>query len=115
MSIFRRDEIVKEIRFETFASGGPGGQHANRNATAVRAIHVPTGISAIARESRSQYKNREMAIDRLLQKLEKRMQRVKPRHRTKVPSRIVQERLTKKRQQSSKKELRRKVDTSSTD
>ncbi len=58
-----------EFRFETMRSSGPGGQHVNKTASAVRVVHVPTGIHAIAQEERSQHRNRKLALSRLLEKL----------------------------------------------
>ena len=58
-----------EFRFETMRSSGPGGQHVNKTASAVRVTHVPTGIHAIAQEERSQHRNRKLALSRLLEKL----------------------------------------------
>jgi peptide chain release factor len=56
---------LKDVRFETFRAGGPGGQHQNTTDSAVRAIHIPTGTRAVARDERSQHRNRETAIERL--------------------------------------------------
>jgi peptide chain release factor len=56
---------ISEVRFETAKAGGPGGQHVNKTETAVRAVHVPTGKSAIARGKRSQLINKKLAIARL--------------------------------------------------
>ncbi len=55
----------KDIRFETMRASGPGGQHVNKTETAVRATHVPTGLSATAQEERSQYLNKKLALTRL--------------------------------------------------
>ena len=52
---------------EHFArSGGPGGQHVNKVSTAVTVIYRPLGISVTAQETRSQYRNRQLAIHRLI-------------------------------------------------
>lgn len=53
------------LRFETMRAGGPGGQHQNKTASAVRVTHVPTGLVAIARDGRSQHQNRQLALRRL--------------------------------------------------
>lgn len=54
-----------EVTFESFRAGGPGGQHQNTTDSAVRATHRPTGLTAIAREMRSQHRNKALAIKRL--------------------------------------------------
>lgn len=54
-----------EVRFETMRAGGPGGQHQNVTDSAVRAVHLPTGLAAIARDGRSQHANRKVAFERL--------------------------------------------------
>jgi peptide chain release factor len=53
------------VRFETFRSGGRGGQNVNKVETGVRAIHVPTGISVICTDERSQHINKRTALKRL--------------------------------------------------
>ncbi|MGJ4907121.1 peptide chain release factor H [Bradyrhizobium sp. HKCCYLS2033] len=54
-----------DVRFESFRAGGPGGQHQNKTESAVRAVHVPTGLVAIARDGRSQHRNKALALARL--------------------------------------------------
>ncbi len=56
---------LADIRFETLRAGGPGGQHQNKTDSAVRAVHVPTGLSTLARDERSQHRNKSLAVQRL--------------------------------------------------
>ncbi len=67
----KKKNIEKEIKIETFKSSGKGGQHANKTETAVRIVHLPTGVCAISRNERSQVLNKENAIKVLNSKVAK--------------------------------------------
>jgi protein subunit release factor A len=98
---------AKEIRVDCYKSGGPGGQHKNKRATAVRVTHVRTGVVAIAEEERSQQANKARALARLAEKLRLRFKKKKPRIRT-AKTRASRERvLSWKKQHGAKKHLRR--------
>ena len=100
----------KDIKIEFYRASGPGGQHRNTTDSAVRIRHLPTGIVAQASENRSQFQNREVAMERLLIALERRERKVKKRISTRVPKRTKEDRLTGKRITSEKKRLRTTID-----
>ena len=55
----------EQVRFETFRSGGKGGQNVNKVESGVRAVYLPTGQAVECTEERSQYANKQKALARL--------------------------------------------------
>ena len=55
----------QDFRYETFRSGGKGGQNVNKVETGIRVIHIPTGISVTSTKERSQYMNKKDAIRKI--------------------------------------------------
>ncbi len=58
----------KDIQYQAMRSSGAGGQHVNKVSSAIRATHLPTGLSVVAMDSRSQHQNKKLATERLLDK-----------------------------------------------
>lgn len=59
----------KDVRVDTYRSGGAGGQHVNKTDSAVRLTHIPTGVVAACQNERSQQKNKSTAKKMLIAKL----------------------------------------------
>ncbi len=59
----------EDLRVDTFRSSGAGGQHVNKTESGVRFTHLPTGIVSESTDTRSQHKNREIALQRLYSKV----------------------------------------------
>ncbi len=107
-------EILKrQVVVETYRSSGPGGQRKNKTETAVRLRHLPSGITVIATEYRSQAQNRKLAFERLARRLAKLNQPKRRRVATSVPPGVIERKKEQKRIIAAKKSLRRKIDRTS--
>jgi len=106
------EALRREVTITTLRGSGPGGQHRNKVETAVRIVHIPTGITVLASEHRSQYRNRELAFERLRDRLIARNKRPKPRTKTRRTRASIEKRLERKRRQAQKKHWRRQASSS---
>ena len=102
------EDLLKECRIDTFRASGKGGQHVNKTESAIRLSHMPTGIVITCQDERSQHRNKQIALDRLRQKLEVLNKRRKKRIPTKPTKTSAEKRILSKKKQSEKKDLRKK-------
>ena len=102
------EKLLAECRVDFLRAGGPGGQHQNTTESAVRLTHEPTGISVLARDQRSQHRNRKIALERLRRRLEEYNRPPKKRKKTRPTRASERRRLKDKAHRARKKKLRKK-------
>jgi ribosome-associated protein len=120
---------VSEIELRFSRSSGPGGQHAQKTETRVEAtfdVEASTGLTdtqkarvlrragpvlrAVAQDERSQARNRELAIERIVSSLREALKVPRRRRPTKPSAAARERRLEQKRRRSETKQLRRPPD-----
>jgi len=104
------DELLRDCEVSAFRATGPGGQGVNTTDSAVRMKHAPTGITVTSRESRSQFRNRQLCLQKLHEIFVYRAQPPKIRKKTQIPLRVKEKRLQDKRIISRKKADRKRID-----
>ena len=104
--------LQKNVEIDYYKSSGPGGQRKNKAETAVRLRHIPSGIMVVATDHRFQSKNKELAFQRLKERLEEENREDKPRITISLPLRAKKRKEEDKRMHSQKKSLRKKIELS---
>jgi hypothetical protein len=102
--------LLLECEESFYIGGGPGGQHRNKTASAVRLVHRPTGVTVTATERRSQAQNRAAAVERLRAALAPMVRRPKVRRPTRPGRGAKERRLAEKKRNSQRKASRRGED-----
>jgi ribosome-associated protein len=118
---------VAEIELRTSRSSGPGGQHANVTASRVEAVfdvqastalseaqkariaaRLGPRVTASAQDTRSQLRNRELALERLAERLAAALEVARPRHKTRPTTASRRKRVEAKRRRGETKRARRR-------
>jgi ribosome-associated protein len=122
---------LSEIEIRASRSSGPGGQHANVTASRIEAVFdvrassvlsdaqkarisakLGPRVTAVAQDARSQARNRELALQRLAQRLREALHVARPRTKTRPTLSSKRRRLDDKRRRGDSKRARRRPDTS---
>lgn len=101
-------DLGKECDVTPYKSSGPGGQKKNKTESSVRVVHLPTGLTRIATESRSQSANRLHGLERIRKALEARHRKPRPRRATRPTAASREERLDEKARHAQLKRTRRR-------
>ena len=101
-------DLGRECQVTPYKSSGPGGQKKNKTESSVRVVHLPTGVTRIATESRSQSANRLHALERIREALQARRHKPKPRRATRPTAASRAERMDEKVRRSKLKRTRRR-------
>lgn len=123
------ESIRSEIAIRTSRSSGPGGQHAQKSETRVEALldveasasltdaekrrvveRAGPVLRAIAQDERSQLRNRELAVERVLEQLQAALRVRRRRRPTTPPAAATERRLEEKRRRGETKRLRRELE-----
>jgi len=127
------DTLLREINFKAIRSSGPGGQHVNKSSTKIELnfrIESSEALNELEKqrllqklktrisqdgllvlqcgETRSQYRNKAIAIERLVDLLKEKLKVAKPRKKTKPSKSIIEARLRIKKSQALKKSNRKR-------
>jgi ribosome-associated protein len=101
--------LEREVEVDVFRASGAGGQHVNKTESALRLTHPPSGVVVIAQDSPSQHRNRDIAFERLIERLKRLNHVPKKRVPTKPSKAAKRRRLEVKKQVGQKKQARGRV------
>jgi len=102
------ERLARDCDITAYRSSGPGGQKKNKTESSVRVRHLPSGITRIATESRSQTRNRAQALERVWEELQRRRRKPKLRVASRRTAASVERRLEGKHREGEKKRARGK-------
>lgn len=125
-------DLISELQFKTSRSGGKGGQHVNKVSSKVELIFYPASsllfseeekarilnrleqriskdgaLQIVVQSERSQFRNKQIAIERLYLLLSECFVEQKERKATKIPRSVIEQRLVSKKRKSELKRFRR--------
>lgn len=103
-------KLLAECKVQAYKASGSGGQHVQKTDSAVRLIHIPTGIRVTSQAERSQYLNKKICLEKLKKKLAERKKKRKKRVPTKKSRSVREKELKEKKRVSEKKKLRKSID-----
>ena len=104
-----RETLEREVVVDVFRASGPGGQHVNKTESALRLTHPPSGVVVTAQDSPSQFRNRETAFERLVERLKRLNHVPKKRIATKPTAASKRRRIESKKQRATVKRHRGRV------
>ena len=104
-----RRTLEREVVVEVFRASGPGGQHVNKTQSAMRLTHLPSGVVVMSQDSPSQFRNRETAFKRLVERLQRLNYVPKKRVATKPGRAAKERRIGEKKLRAATKRTRGRV------